>query len=65
MPLEDVVEEPDNPTFVNPRAPTIEEKDACYVPVKHNFIEEFDVPEFKGKVSLMIQFSHKLINILI
>ena len=27
VPLEDVVEEPLNPTFKNPRAPTIEEKD--------------------------------------
>ena len=52
VPLEEVVEEPLNPTFCQPRAPTIEERDAKFVPVKHNFIEEFEVPKFEATVSI-------------
>ena len=51
IPLEDVVPEPENPSFSQPRAPTIEEKDAGFVPVKHNFDETFERPKFEGKVS--------------
>ena len=49
--LEDIVDEPDNPTFSNPRAPTIEEKGANFIPEKHNFAEVFDRQVFfwKGK----------------
>ena len=43
-----VVAEPENPTFRITRAPTISEKEAEYVPEKHNFAETFIVPEFKG-----------------
>ena len=42
--------EPENPTFKNPRAPTIEERDAEYVPVKHNFSERFERPAFEGTI---------------
>ena len=45
----EAVEEPANPTFTNPRAPTIDERDAQFVPVKHNFAETFDRPVFQAK----------------
>ena len=48
FPLEDIVDEPENPNFSQPRAPTIEERDAAFIPVKHNFKEVFDRPVFKA-----------------
>ena len=47
---DDAVAEPTNPTFSKPRAPTIEEQDADFVPVKHNFSERFERPQFKGEI---------------
>ena len=47
-PMEATVEEPVNPTFTNARAPTIEERDTEFVPVKYNFEETFDRDVFKG-----------------
>ena len=49
FPLDEIVDKPANPTFSQPRAPTIEERDAGFVPVKHNFKEVFDRPVFKAK----------------
>ena len=49
-PNEEVDEEPANDTFCLPRAPTIDERDVKYVPVKHNFDEKVDIPVFKGMV---------------
>ena len=49
-PNEEVAEEPANDTFHLPRAPTIDERDTKYVPVKHNFDEIIDIPVFKGMV---------------
>ena len=43
--------EPSNPTFREPRAPTVEERDAKYVPVKFNFSSyKFDIPIFSAFV---------------
>ena len=55
--LEDIVDEADNPTFSNPRAPTIEGKDAKFIPVKHNFAEVFDRPVFAGKVTCVLKYN--------
>ena len=38
-----------NATLKNPRAPTITEKDAKYVPKKHDFDTHIERPVFKGK----------------
>ena len=51
FPLDDVVIKPENPSFANPRAPTVEEENASHVAVKHNFAEVFERPEFTGKIS--------------
>jgi hypothetical protein len=48
-PKESVVEEPNNELFSIARAPTVPERDAHLVPVKHNFDEQFDIPPFSGK----------------
>ena len=48
VPNANTVEEPQNPHFEKPRAPTISEADAEFVPPKHNFNEAFDVPTFGG-----------------
>ena len=43
------VVEPENPSFRNPRAPTISEMDGCHVPTKHNFSNyKFDIALFTG-----------------
>ena len=47
-PNENCVPEPSNPTFKQPRAPTVEEREAQYDIVKHNFDEQFDIPVFKA-----------------
>ena len=45
---ENVVDEPEKPTFKVPCAPTIGECGGTFVPVKHNFYNHtFDVPVFK------------------
>ena len=49
-PNTDSLEEPSNPTFANPRAPTILEEDSMHVPVKHKFSTIFERPTFKGKI---------------
>ena len=57
-PNEEVAEEPNNETFHLPRAPTIEERDAQFVPVKHNFDEVIDIPVFKGMGECDVQFAN-------
>ena len=47
-PKTESVDEPQNSTFKNPRAPTIPEEDAEYVPLKHDFDIEFERPAFTG-----------------
>lgn len=50
------IEEPNNPTFNNPRAPTIGEADAEHVPIKYNFSAVFDCPVFKGMIKVLKRF---------
>ena len=42
----ETVDEPNNATFKNPRAPTIPEEDAKYVPTKHEFDIHIERPVF-------------------
>ena len=48
-PKNETVDEPNNATFKNPRAPTITEKDAKYVTTNHDFDTHIEWPVFKGK----------------
>ena len=48
-PKNEKVDEPNNATFKNPRAPTIPEIDAEYVPTKHDFDTHITRPVFTGK----------------
>ena len=48
VPNATAVQEPANPTFKKPRAPTICEEDAAFVPKKYEFAETFSVPSFTG-----------------
>ena len=50
-PLKEVTE-PSNPTFINPRALTINERDQMFIPQKHNFKETFQRPKFTGSLTL-------------
>ena len=43
-------EEPTNPTFKLPRAPTVAEEEAKYVPHNFDFKEKFDRPVCEGRV---------------
>ena len=46
-PGEDAVKEPLNPSFKQARAPTVEEQDAKFVPVKYSFSNYvFNIPKF-------------------
>ena len=45
-----IQQEPSNSSFTLPRASTIAEKEAQYVPQKFNFAEAFDRPLFQGRV---------------
>eukprot|EP00547_Thalassionema_nitzschioides_P014673 CAMPEP_0194238244 /NCGR_PEP_ID=MMETSP0158-20130606/5025_1 /TAXON_ID=33649 /ORGANISM="Thalassionema nitzschioides, Strain L26-B" /LENGTH=863 /DNA_ID=CAMNT_0038972445 /DNA_START=101 /DNA_END=2689 /DNA_ORIENTATION=- len=47
-PLDEVVVEPENPTFKKAHAPTIDKEDAHFVCSKHNFAEQFDREPFCG-----------------
>ena len=48
------VTEPTNSTFVNPRAPTVVEEEAIFIPVKYNFSKHhIEIPEFEGKVDIV------------
>ena len=48
-PDQEPTKEPSNPLFKNPRAPTIEERDAKYVPVKFGFFKHnFNIPSFSA-----------------
>jgi len=49
FPSATAVQEPANPTFKQPRAPTINAKDAKFVPKKYEFDEVFTIPSFEGK----------------
>jgi len=49
FPSATAVQEPVNPTFKQPRAPTVQAKDAQFVPKKYEFDEVFAIPSFKGK----------------
>ena len=53
-PKDELVEEPLNATFRNPRAPTIEERDAQLVPMKHDFDIKIDRPPFLGTVDKVV-----------
>jgi len=54
-----IVEEPENPTFKIPRAPTINEQDGEFVPVKHNFSKhKFDIPVFKAMTHAPQRFAN-------
>ena len=57
-PNEEVAEEPNNETFRLPRAPTIYERDAQFVPVKHNFDESIYIPAFKGMGERDVRFAN-------
>jgi hypothetical protein len=46
VPFANTAEEPQNPYFEKPRAPTISEANAEDVPQKYNFNETFDIPYF-------------------
>ena len=54
------VDEPDNDTFKNPRAPTIPEEHAQYVPTKHDFDTHFDRPVFTGKHQLFCVITYTI-----
>ena len=54
---ESPVDEPTNPTFNKPRAPTIEECDEKHVPDKFNFNEYFIRPLFSGVVHIVGKFA--------
>ena len=43
------VPEPDNPTFNNTQAPTVDKRDAKVDVIKHNFNQTFTIPEFEGR----------------
>ena len=43
------VQEPANPTFKQTGAPTVQAKDAQFVPKKYEFNEVIAIPSFKGK----------------
>ena len=45
----EALQEPANPSFVLPRAPTVSLEEAKYVPSKYNFSEVFDIPELLVK----------------
>ena len=51
------VNEPSNPTFKAPRAPTHPDCDALKVPVKYNFAETFDRPVWQGKMASRVVFA--------
>ena len=44
------VDEPENPSFLQPRAPTTLEKDGVFVPLKYDYDSIFNCPVFKGKL---------------
>ena len=48
LPNSVAVQEPANPTFRQPRAPTIKAEHAAFVPKKYEFDETFEVPLFMG-----------------
>ena len=51
------VDEPTNPSFNKPRAPTIEEGDEKYIPVKFNFSEYFILTLFTGVMYILRKFA--------
>ena len=58
-PDEEPTEEPSNPSFKNPRAPTIEERDAKYVPVKFGFSNhKFSIPSFSAVVERISRWAN-------
>ena len=52
------VEKPNNSTFTLPRAPTVAEKKAQYVPQKFNFAEIFYCPLFQGRVKRNVTYDN-------
>lgn len=52
MTIEDIVVEPEDPSFLNPCAPTIVSNHAEFVPSKHKFNYAFDCPYFQGECEL-------------
>ena len=52
-------QEPANPTFKTPRAPTIEERDAKYVPVKYDFsLYKFIIPKFSAIIERVLRWAN-------
>ena len=51
------VDEPSNPTFKAPRAPTHPDRDALKVPMKYNFAETFDRPVWQGRMESPMTFA--------
>ena len=62
MPLsadEDTVKEPENASFKNPHAPTVEKKDAKHVPKKFSFLKYlFDIPPFTAITKIIARYSN-------
>jgi hypothetical protein len=48
IPIAAPIQEPENPTFIKARAPTVPEEEADVVKLKHDFSEKFDRPLFTG-----------------
>ena len=52
-------QEPANPTFKTPHTPTIEERDAKYVPVKYNFSSyKFIIPKFSAIIERVSRWAN-------
>jgi hypothetical protein len=55
------IDEPDNPTFMKARAPTVPEEEADVVKLKYDFAEKFDhLPEHLGANSCSIKMEKRL-----
>ena len=57
-----IVEEPTNPTFKLPYAPTVSEEESKYIPQKFDFAEKFDRPLFEGRVKRKVGYANGTIK---
>ena len=55
-------EEPANPNFSTPRAPTIDGKDAAHVPLKYNFSDKIDRPIFTGLMNVAVKYASGILK---
>ena len=60
-----IVEDPRNPTFKLTCAPTVSKEEAKYVPQKFDFTDNFDRPEFEGRVKRKVRYSNGTIKIIV